>query len=207
MKNNYDFAAQLYDPLLFLALKPIRFAVMQELLEYKEKSILDLCCGTGNQLKLLSKNGFKNLHCLDLSAPMLKIAKTDTCPMKIYNEDATKTSFENKSFDIVIISFAIHEKDRTTQKNLIKEAHRLIKKNGLLLIVDFAFDNKTTKFAKIGISIIERMAGKEHYTNFKNYVKNNGLSSLIEQDRFKPVKSVRKAMNGVTISIYKKTLL
>ncbi len=206
MKDNYDIAAIMYDTLLFLALKPIRIAVMNELLEYKDKAILDLCCGTGNQLKMLSKNGFKNLHCLDLSGPMLEIAKTDTCPMKIYNEDATKTSLENNSFDIIIISFAIHEKDRNMQKKLLTEAHRLLKKDGLLLIVDFVFDNKTTKLAKIGIRLIEKMAGKEHYNNFKNYIKNNGLADLIEQDMFKLLKSVRKAMNGVTISIHKKIL-
>ncbi len=206
MKDNYDLAAIMYDPLLFLALKPIRTAVMNELLEYKNKAILDLCCGTGNQLKMLSKNGFKNLHCLDLSEPMLEIAKKNNCSMKIYNEDATETNFENDSFDIIIISFAIHEKDRNMQKKLLTEANRLLKKDGLLLIIDFVFDNKTTKLAKIGISLIERMAGKEHYNNFKNYIKNNGLPNLIEQDRFKFKKSVRKAMNGVTISIYKKIL-
>jgi len=41
---------------LYLALKPIRIEVMHELLGYKVKIILDLCCGTGNQLKLLSDN-------------------------------------------------------------------------------------------------------------------------------------------------------
>ena len=197
MENDYDFSALLYDPVLFLVLKPIRIAVMQELLKHKEKLILDLCCGTGNQLKLLSKNGFKNLHCLDLSEPMLKRAKTDACPMKIYNEDATKTSFENESFDIIIISFAIHEKDRNMQRNLLAEAYRLLKKDGLILIVDFAFDDKTRKFAKIGIKMIERMAGKEHYNNFKSYIKNSGLPNIVEQDRFKLIKSVRKAMKSL----------
>jgi len=207
MKSDYDFTAKLYDPVLYLALKPIRIAVMDELLKYKNKSILDLCCGTGNQLKLLSKNGFKNLHCLDMSNSMLEIAKNNDYQIKIYNEDATKTSFENGSFDIVIISFAIHEKDRNTQENLIKEAYRLIKKDGFMFIVDYVFDNKTTKFGRIGINIIERIAGKEHYNNFKSYIQNNGLSSLIKKDRFKLIKYNRKLFNGVAISIYKKMLI
>ena len=204
MSTDYDFTAKIYDPILFFALKPIRIAVLNELLKYKEKTILDLCCGTGNQLKLLSKNGFKNLHCLDISDSMLKVARNSACPMKIYNEDATKTSLKNESFDITMISFAIHEKDRTTQEDLIKEAYRLIKKDGLLLVVDYAFDSKTTKLAKQGISIIERIAGKEHYNNFKNYIQNNGLSSLIRKDHFKLLKSNRKLLSGVTISTYQK---
>ena len=170
MKSEYDFIAKIYDPVLYLVLKPIRIAVMNVLLKYKEKSILDLCCGTGNQLKLLSRNGFKDLHCLDISNPMLEIARKNDSRIKIYNEDATKTNFENESFDIVLISFALHKKDRSTQESFIKEAHRLIKKDGFILIVDYNFDNKTAKLVKIGINIIERIAGKEHYNNFKGYI-------------------------------------
>jgi len=71
---------------------------MNELLKYQEKVILDLCCGTGNQLKLLSKNGFKNLYCLDISDSMLKIARRNAPFIKIYNENATKTSFNYAFF-------------------------------------------------------------------------------------------------------------
>ena len=205
MKNEYDFIAKIYDPVLYLVLKPIRIAVMNVLLKYKEKSILDLCCGTGNQLKLLSRNGFKDLHCLDISNPMLEIARKNDSRIKIYNEDATKTNFENESFDIVIISFALHEKDRNTQKSFINEAHRLIKKDGFILVVDYDFDNKTPKLVKIGISIIERIAGKEHYNNFKGYIRNNGLLSLINKDKFKLIKAHKRLFNGVVISRYQKT--
>ena len=75
MKEEYLSSAKIYDPMLYLALNPIRLAVMEELSQHKDSVILDLCCGTGNQLKLLSKNGFKNLHCLDLSEAMLNVAE------------------------------------------------------------------------------------------------------------------------------------
>jgi len=88
----FNLMAKIYDPIFYLPLKSIRIAVMNELLKYKEKVILDLCCGTGNQLNLLSKHGFRNLHCLDISDPMLEIAKRSNSSIKIYNEDATKTS-------------------------------------------------------------------------------------------------------------------
>ena len=206
MKSEYDFIAKIYDPVLYLALKPIRIAVMNVLLKYKEKSILDLCCGTGNQLKLLSRNGFKDLHCLDISNPMLEIARKNDYRIKIYNEDATKTNFENESFDIAIISFALHEKDRGTQESFINEAHRLIKKDGFILVVDYNFDNKTPKLVKIGISIIERIAGKEHYNNFKGYIRNKGLLSLINKDKFKLIKAHKRLFSGVVMSMYQKTI-
>ena len=207
MKSNYGFTAKIYDPIFYLALKPIRIAVMNELLKYKEKIILDLCCGTGNQIKLLSKHGFRNLYCLDISDSMLEIAKRSDSSIKIYNEDATKTSFNNASFDVVIISFAIHEKDRNTQQALIDEAYRIIKKDGFILVVDYVFDNKTTKFGRILISIIERIAGREHYRNFKSYIQNKGLLSLIKKDKFKLIKYKRMSSGAVTMSTYQKILL
>ncbi len=207
MKSNYNLMAKIYDPIFYLAFKPIRIAVMNELLKYKEKIILDLCCGTGNQIKLLSKHGFRNLYCLDISDSMLEIAKRSDSSIKIYNEDATKTNFDDARFDVVIISFAIHEKDRNTQQALINEAYRIIKKDGLMLVVDYVFDNKTTKFGRILMSIIERIAGGEHYRNFKNYIQNKGLSSLIKKDKFKLIKCNRMSSGAVTISIYHKILL
>jgi len=207
MKISHDFTAKIYDPVLYLALKPIRIGVIHELLGYKEKAILDLCCGTGSQLKLLSKYGFKNLHCLDISDSMLNIAKKNNFPIKIYREDATKTGFKNEAFDIVIVSFALHEKDRITQEALIDEAHRIIKINGLMLAVDYAFDNKAAKYSKTLINIIERIAGGEHYRNFKNYIQNNGLSSLIKKEKFKLVKHRRISSGAVAISLYRKVII
>ena len=204
MKSNNGFIAKIYDPIFYLALKPIRIAVMNELLKYKEKIILDLCCGTGNQIKLLSKHGFRNLSCLDISDSMLEIAKRGNSSIKIYKEDATNTNFDDVSFDVVILSFAIHEKDRNTQQALMNEAYRIIKKDGFMLVVDYVFDNKTTKFGKILIRLIERIAGGEHDRNFKNYIQNKGLSSLIEKDQFKLVKCNRISSGAVTISIYQK---
>jgi len=207
MKSNNGFIAKIYDPIFYLALKPIRIAVMNELLKYKEKIILDLCCGTGNQIKLLSKNGFSNLSCLDISDSMLEIAKRGNSSIKIYKEDATNTNFDDASFDVVILSFAIHEKDRNTQQALMNEAYRIIKKDGLMLVVDYVFDNETTKFGKILVSIIERIAGGEHDRNFKNYIQNKGLLSLIKKDKFKLIKCNRMSSGAVTISLYQKILL
>jgi len=204
MKSNNNLMAKIYDPIFYLPLKSIRIAVMNELLKCKEKVILDLCCGTGNQLNLLSKHGFKNLYCLDISDSMLEIAKRSNSSIKIYNEDATKTSFKNKLFDIVIISFAIHEKNRNTQQALIDEAYRIIKKDGFMLVVDYVFDDKTTKLGRIVISMIEGIAGGEHYINFKSYIQNDGLLSLIEKDKFKLIKYNRMSFGAVTISIYQK---
>ena len=204
MNEDYNFSAYIYDPMLYLVLRPVRKVVLNELMEHKDKAILDLCCGTGNQLKFLSKNGFSNLHCLDLSEAMLRVAQQGNCPIKIYHQDAAKTNFEDAVFDVVMLSFAVHEKDRETQESMLDEAYRLLKEDAFILIVDFVFDDKTKKMGSLGIRLIEKMAGGEHYSNFKKYIQNNGLASLVKEDKFKFIKNHRMAFNGVTVSKYQK---
>ncbi len=204
MNEDYNFSAYIYDPMLYLVLRPIRKVVLNELMEHKDKAILDLCCGTGNQLKFLSKNGFSNLHCLDLSEAMLRVAQQGNYPIKIYHQDAAKTNFEDAVFDVVMLSFAVHEKDRETQESILDEAYRLLKEDAFILIVDFVFDDKTKKMGSLGIRLIEKMAGGEHYSNFKKYIQNNGLASLMKEDKFKLIKNHRMAFNGVTVSKYQK---
>lgn len=205
MKNEYGITAKIYDPMLYLALNPIRKAVMRELVDHKESRILDLCCGTGNQLKMLSRNGFKSLHCLDLSESMLEVARRGDHSINVHREDAARTGFRDGEFEVVILSFALHEKDRKTQLEIIREAHRILGNDGTLLVVDFIFDERTRKTGRMGATLIERMAGGEHYRNFKRYKQSGGLSSFIDERRFKLVKSLRKASTVVTISTYRRS--
>lgn len=201
----YGFVAKIYDPALYLPLRSVRKAILSELSYFKEKKIIDLCCGTGNQLRLLSESGFRDLYGVDRSASMLDVAKNGGHLIKLYNEDATDTSFDNELFDIVMMSFAIHENDRITQKNLLKEAYRILKKDGLLIIADFILDEKTKRFSRMAIRFVERIAGKRHYRNFRNYIKNKGLESLINEEKFNLIKNNRRMNKGVTIAIYKKS--
>jgi len=204
MKKEYSFIAKAYDPLLYFFIHSLRKEVMNMILDYKEKSILDLCCGTGDQLKLLAKNNFKNLHCLDMSEDMLREAKKNNFNIKIYEEDAIKTNFSDESFDLILISFAVHEKDKVTQENFLNEAYRILKKNGSLLVLDYDFNKKTSILIKLIIYTIERIAGKEHYINFKNYIKNKGLLSLINTEKFKILENKQKDFRGTSIFFYKK---
>ncbi len=199
MSKEYDFVAAIYDPFLYFALKPVRNEVLLQLQQYKDKMILDLCGGTGSQLKLLAKNGFNNLHCLDLSTAMLRIAAKGKHDIHIYKDDATATGFENNSVAVIIISLAIHEKDGATQQEMLHEAFRILKPGGVLLIADFDFDNNTYWFSRLAVRAVERMAGGEHYRNFKNYIKNNGLPGLVDKKMFKLVGSKKKLFGAVAV--------
>jgi demethylmenaquinone methyltransferase/2-methoxy-6-polyprenyl-1,4-benzoquinol methylase len=204
MSNEYDRIARFYDPLLYFGIRRLRIRVMELLQSCKDRRILDLCCGTGNQLKLLAENGFDDLHCLDISEAMLDIARQDAERLHIYRKDATSTGFAAGTFDVVLLSFAIHEKEERIQYGLLDEAHRLLNTEGLLLVVDYIFDQHTKLTGRITIPLIERLAGKQHYRNFRAFVRRKGLSGLISEKMFTIISSERMLFNAVTVSVYKR---
>ncbi len=204
MSNDYSLSSLIYDQFLYLPLRPIRLKVLNILNGNHDHRIVDLCGGTGNQLKLLARNGFTNLHCVDLSTAMLAIARRGDYPINIYEEDATQTGFTDSFFDAAIISFAIHEKDQATQSGLISEAHRILKPDGLLIVIDFQFDNHTKRSIRSMIGLIEWIAGGEHYRNFQKYIQSGGLQAIIKPKLFKPIIQTRKLRSGIIIAQYLK---
>ncbi|MBN2051133.1 MAG: class I SAM-dependent methyltransferase [Spirochaetales bacterium] len=204
MKKKISFDAWIYDPFLFIPLRRVRKIVLECLSDYRRAKILDLCCGTGFQLKLLARNGFSDLHCLDLSEDMLSIARKKGYPITTYHVDAAATGFEDRSFDVVILSFALHEKDAFTARKVLEEAHRVLKMKGRLLIVDFMFDDETRLPGRLGITAVERIAGGEHYRNFKNYIAMGGLKNLLNPKDFTELRRCRVLTGGGIIGLYEK---
>ena len=204
MNPEYSLSAKLYDPVLHMAMRPIRQAVLQELANNQQNAIVDLCCGTGNQMKLLARNGFADLHSVDLSPEMLAIAKQGDYPINIYERDATATGFDNGRFDAAIISFALHEKERSIRERLLTEAHRILKPAGRLLIVDYVFDDRTKLLARYAISLVEWFAGGDHNLNFKDYITSGGLPNLVDPVKFNCFKATRILLNSVIFSVYRK---
>nr|WP_320190322.1 class I SAM-dependent methyltransferase [uncultured Desulfobacter sp.] len=193
------FVAKIYDPVLYFALKNIRQDIIR-LIPDHDVRILDLCCGTGDQLKRLSDAGFSNLKGVDLSPDMLKVARRGNKIATLIKCDVRHTGLPGASFDIIIISFAVHEKPAGVQTKMIAEARRLLAPGGQLILVDFSLDDQTKKTSKIAVDMIERLAGKEHYRNFKAYVRNGGMSPLI-RDCFEIRQQIRHARGAASIWI------
>lgn len=199
MDTQGAFAAKIYDPILYFALKNIRQDIIR-LIPDHDARILDLCCGTGNQLKKLSDAGFRNLTGMDLSSDMLKVARKGNKIANLLECDVQHTGLPGASFDIIIISLAVHEKPAPMQKNMLAEAKRLLAPGGRLILVDFSLDDQAEMISKITAAMIERLAGGEHYRNFKTYVNKGGMVPVI-QGRFKIEKQIRHAQGVISIWI------
>ncbi|NDY71000.1 class I SAM-dependent methyltransferase [Desulfobacter hydrogenophilus] len=191
------FTAKIYDPILYFALKNIRQDIIRLIPDYDAR-ILDLCCGTGDQLKRLADAGFSNLTGVDVSPDMLKVAGKGNKIATLLTCDVQHTGLPGANFDIIIISLAVHEKPAHVQNNMLAEAKRLLAPGGQLILVDFSLDDQAKMTSRIAATMIERLAGKTHYRHFKAYVNNGGMPPVI-QEFFKIKQQIRHARGVISI--------
>jgi demethylmenaquinone methyltransferase/2-methoxy-6-polyprenyl-1,4-benzoquinol methylase len=200
--QEYHYSARFYDTILSPFITPIRRRVVALVQKYRYRAILDVCCGTGDQLKLLKKHGF-DAEGVDISDAMLSIAHKGQHPANCIHEDATQMHYGDAKFDLVMTAFALHEKDHTTARKIIEEMYRVTAEGGDMLIVDYEISEKTSSFAKTLITLIEWFAGGEHYQNFKAYNQKGGLPTLLAGIPVTEVERHYFARHGVVLVLYR----
>ena len=176
--KEYEYSAKFFYTLFFHFISPIRNKVIALVKQYRYVSILDVCCGTGDQLKLLKQHGFDG-EGIDLSDAMLNVADKGEHKANCIHHDATQMHYENAKFDLVMTAFSLHEKSHTSAHKIVEEMVRVTSEGGDILIVDYELSEKTSALSKILIYFIEWLAGGEHYRNFKSYVNKGGLPELL----------------------------
>ncbi len=136
MVNEYDkYAKQRQEALLNGTSKPHRFVekpMMRSMLpNLKNKKILMLGCGTGEETKLLEDFGASDLTGIDLSVNSIKIANETYPQYHFITGDMHELPFENATFDFVYSSLTIHYSNRPI--DVYSEIYRVLKKSGELL--------------------------------------------------------------------------
>lgn len=127
-----------------------RTRCIQILKPYSPAYLLDLATGTASMAIALSKLNPKKIIACDHAEKMLEVAQKKVAKKKldhliqIKQEDGEHLSFENDSFDAVTIAFGIRNFENYEQG--LREMHRVLKPNGILLILEFTHPrNKVTK--------------------------------------------------------------
>lgn len=102
--------------------KPAMYAILPDL---KEKSVLSLGCGSGEDSHYLKKQGAKKSIGIDLSKELIKIA-TESYPECEFNEmNMEELIFPDKSIDFAYSSLAIHYLE--DWEKVFKEIYRVLK--------------------------------------------------------------------------------
>lgn len=122
------------------------YSLMKESLT-KDMKVLEIGCASGLVSRAISKN-VKEIYAIDYSKEMISKAKEITKESNIYFsiQDSNNLEFEDKLFDVVIISNVLHILEKP--ENCLKEIKRVLKNEGLLIAPTFLWKEVTT-FGKI----------------------------------------------------------
>lgn len=163
----YDFAG--------FFISPIRRIAARKMGKDK-KYILDIATGTGANALELAKLGHQVVG-IDLDYRMLlKAHKKLSTGMNInfLHADGTKLNFHDHEFDAATISFAMHDVPQEIGIKILKEAMRVVKKDGIIFIVDYYEPLRT--FGAVLLYLVARLYESP---NYKQFVK-NGLKPVFE---------------------------
>jgi len=208
MRDEYQTTAYLYDFFLSRPIRPIRFNICSYIKSQNHRRILDICCGTGEQLRLLPQHDH-DLTGIDTSTSMLKQAQKKSSESITYLcMDGTQIDFTTKQFDCTIISFGLHEKKRETHDLLFREGLRLVRPKGHIILCDFSHVGNSVRSKIIGnilLPIIERTAGMDHFKNYQNWMRQGALEGFCSRHGHQ-ARHISTHLNGcVEICAIKKT--
>lgn len=135
-KDFFDMKASVYDKEeLEICSEDSCLAVLEQIQDKKYKSLLDIGCGTGHLISLLSKNKKADYVGLDLSSEMVSVANKKKIKYATFVEgSADKLPFSKKSFDIVTCSESFHH--YPDENKAMREAYRVLKKGGYYVVAD-----------------------------------------------------------------------
>jgi len=122
-----------------------------DLIDKSEVKILDVTCGTGDMIEIWQKEalkkGIKTDICgLDPSIGMLEVAKKRFRNVKFFNAYATDIPCKDDEVDGISISFGIRNVLEITKA--IAEFNRVLKKDGIVLVLEFLKAKKPSGFRK-----------------------------------------------------------
>jgi ubiquinone/menaquinone biosynthesis C-methylase UbiE len=186
IKKNY-LDGWLYDMFLGTTLKKMRKYVASSINEFHLFPALDLCCGTGAQCRFIRK---WNAFGLDLDRKVLDYARSRALRTSFICGDGADLPFKNDKFKSVVISYALHEKSSAVRYKMIGEVKRVLKKKGKLFIIDYEIPmDFPSRLGRMMTYFIERLAGKEHFGNEQQFLKQGGLESFLKKYGIRVIKS------------------
>lgn len=145
-------------------------------------NVLDVCCGTGDQLFCFAKSGIEAVG-MDIDPKMIHVAKKRKDKLGIRNisfltGDAANIPFKDGSFSFVLVSLGLHEIEENLRDKIISEMKRVVKKDGFLIFTDFKIPLPKGLIPFV-IKIVEYSFGKKR---FKSYIENKGLPAILEKN-------------------------
>jgi ubiquinone/menaquinone biosynthesis C-methylase UbiE len=153
--------------------------------------VLDVCCGTGNQVFHYEQKG-AIADGVDQNPNMIELAERNRKRQGFKNStfriaSATELPFPDGYFDCASISLALHEMERDERNRAVSEMKRVVKKEGTLIFIDFQVPLPKNSIAYL-IKTVEFIAGRDNHKCFRDYLAQGGLNGLLKEAQLTPQK-------------------
>ncbi len=182
---------RLYDLAFGRAFRRLRNRVATAVEEGGLYPWLDVCCGTGSQIRghvpVASAPGL--IVCgLDLSLGFVRYAAARAPGVSFVCGDAARLPFKDGSVRAVSVSFALHDKAPNLRQVIIAEARRVLSPDGRLIAVDFESPwDRRSRWGALFTAAVERLARGDHYRNGRDFVRRGGLRAFLSEHGFAEV--------------------
>lgn len=146
--------------------------IIMDMIPNDKINILDMCCGTlSNTISIAKDKPVTKVTGLDLSKDMLSVAKKKINNLHLKNvslkcKDATKTGLESKTFDYIIIGLVLHESSPKLRDGILKEAYRLLKDDGHLIILEWEAEKRVSRSIKFAPLYLLEVMGCRSFKQF-----------------------------------------
>jgi ubiquinone/menaquinone biosynthesis C-methylase UbiE len=176
--------ATMVDP----ALKEVRSRVTAFSEAGPGQKILDVCCGTGDQVFYYSQKGAAAFG-IDGSAGMIKTARRNQDRLgrgdiSFYLADAAGLPFPDSYFDCASISLCLHEMERGQRDKTVAAMKRVVKPGGILVFTDFAAPLPGNLIGYL-LRTAEFLVGRQNYSCFRDYLEKGGLDYILSENGLK----------------------
>ncbi len=128
-----------WSPLYDLFSRPIGFAyaaAVRAAGAAPGRRILDVCTGTGEIAIRCARRG-ADVTAIDMTPSMMDRAraKARDLPVRFARMDARRLAFADRSFDVALLSFALHDMPRKVRVEVLREASRVARE--ALVVLDY----------------------------------------------------------------------
>jgi SAM-dependent methyltransferase len=156
-----------------------------------DSTIIDVGCGTG-RFSFSVADKVQKVVAIDLSKKNIDkanktLSKNSNPKISFIHSNLSELVKINLHFDYAVMTYVIHEVNPEERVALLKEMSQIADQ---IIIGDYLVPVKKG-FWNILNEVVEFLAGKEHYTNFKHFVVNNGLARLTEKANLKIVTEIK----------------
>lgn len=167
------------------------FAQIKNIIE-PDSGVIDIGCGTG-RLEFALADKCRSVLGIDLSKKNIERANLTLLQhpdLKIsfqHNNLSEIINIGNVHFDYAILTYVIHEVNEDERLDILIEISSVADK---IIIGDYLFP-RLKGFGDFLSELIEFIAGKEHFRNYKSYMANGGIYYLADKAGLRVIDEIK----------------